>query len=137
MKINELFNKLDDKRAPATIQWDVGPEMMVARMHDRQGNELDVKFVWSNENTIDIDFERAGSVSTTGQGDEVWIFASVIQAIREFMNKYGGNVDTVYFTGASDRKALYHKIAQRVGQEYGFARVNRETSGLFKLKRVA
>lgn len=137
MKINELFNKHTDKRAPPTIQWDTGPEMTVARMYDRQGNELDVKFVWSNENTIDIDFERAGSIDTTGQGDEIWIFSNVIQAIREFMTKYAAHVDTVYFTGAKDRKALYHTIAQRIGPEYGFARANREGSGVFKLKRVA
>jgi hypothetical protein len=136
MKITELFNKHTDKRAPATIQWDMGPEMTVARMYDRQGNELDVKFVWSNENTIDIDFEREGSIDTTGQGDEIWIFASVIHAVREFMKKYGSHVDTVYFTGAEDRKTLYHRIVQRIGQEYGFTRANRRGSGVFKLKRT-
>ena len=138
MKITEILTELfyPTKKNTDNIHWDTGPAMTAARMRDRQGNELDVKFVWSNENTIDIDFERAGSIDTTGQGDEIWIFSNVIQAIREFMTKYAAHVDTVYFTGANDRKALYHKIAQRIGQEYGFARANREGAGVFKLKRV-
>jgi hypothetical protein len=142
MKLNELFRDRES-RPPAThnrnpepqVTWDVGPDMIAARTRDRQGRELDVKFVWSNENTVDIDFERAGSVSTTGEGDEIWIFTTVINIVREFMNRYGARVDTVYFTGATDRKALYSRIIQRVAQELGFERVNRDTSGVFKLKR--
>jgi hypothetical protein len=134
MKLSELF--ASTKTPPPVVMWDVGSDMIAARTHDRQGRELVVKFVWSNENTIDIDFERAGSIDTTGEGDEIWIFATVIAAIREFMMRYGSHVDTVYFTGAKDRKALYHKIAQRIGPELGFARANRAGSGVVKLKRL-
>ena len=135
MLLRELFNS--NRSLPLEWDQDSAPDYIVARAYDRQGRLIEVNFNYNSDGQLDIEFQRGGSMNTTGHGDELIVFGTVMNAINEYMNQRGDTVDIVYFNGAADRQALYSKLAHRLGQQYGFHRAARPTGSVFKMVRNA
>lgn len=127
MRISELF----DRALP--YEWDQGPHYAVASAVDRQGATLDTVFTSNEDGMVDIEFQRGGSMATTGHGDEYMIFSTVIKAIREYMNT-NPQVRIVYFSGDDDRIALYNRLADKLAAEFGFTKTLKGKR-VFKLVR--
>lgn len=131
-----LLRELFDRSLPLEWDTDSAPEYIVARAYDRQGGLIEVSFTMNPDmGMVDLEFSRGGSMATTGHGDENLVFATVIHALNQFMKHYGAGVNTMYFSGAADRQALYGKLAHRLGQAYGFTRAAKPAGSVFKMVR--
>jgi hypothetical protein len=129
MQLRELF----DTSLPLEWDTDSAPDYTVARAYDRQGRLIEVNFV-RNDDQLDLEFTRGGSMATTGHGDENLVFGTVMKAVRGYM-RANPDIRVIYFTGAADRQALYHKLAQKMGSYYGFHRAAKPGGSVFKLVR--
>jgi hypothetical protein len=116
-KLNELF----EPEKGYELQWDdqFGPKEIHARAYDRQGQYIDINFVPVRANVTDIEFSKMDSYETTGQGDEVAVFSTVMKAIRKYLEGYQPKI--VVFSGKGEgRGKLYQKLIQRFASQFGY-----------------
>lgn len=116
-KINELF----EPNSGYKLEWDdtFGPEEIHARAYDRQGKYIDINFVNVRPNVTDIEFSKMDSFDMTGQGDEMAIFATVIEAIRRYLKGYQPKI--IVFSGKGEsRGGLYQRMINRMAGQFGY-----------------
>jgi len=116
-------------------------------------NTITVNFSHINpdEDEWDMDFDRGGTTALTGKGEAGRVFATVLDAVKQFIQKYKPN--TVLFTAAKNelratdlsyrsgsRIKLYHSLIKRFAPRMGYKLVNAKDVGsvkhLFVLQRV-
>lgn len=119
MKIFELF----DKKTAAPLEWEKGLGVTYARSTVPVGDKqvaLDITFADMEEGIIDIEFMVGGRFAITGTGGVGPVFATVVQACKEFVTEHP-NVNTLTFTaGEQSRARMYDTIAKRVSKEMGW-----------------
>ena len=116
-KLNELF----DPKSGYQLHWDdeFGPEEIHSRAYDRQGNYIDINFVPVKPGIVDIEFSKLDSYEATGEGDEVAVFATVMKAIRKYLQGYQPKI--IIFSGkGGSRASLYQKMIQRYAGQLGY-----------------
>ena len=119
MRILELF----DRRTAFPIEWDKGPGVTYARstvpIGDKQV-ELDITFADIDNGIIDIEFAVGGRYSITGTGGVGPVFATVVNACKQFVADHP-KINTITFTaGEQSRARMYDTIAKRVSKEIGW-----------------
>lgn len=94
------------------------------------GTNLEIEFQDTSNNTWAVDFYRGGSQEVTGQGDEQKVFATVMAAIKKFIQDKQPRV--VYFSALKDlsalkgkkpsgsRISLYDKLVQKYAADLGY-----------------
>ena len=75
-----------------------GSQLVVYADRERGGDE---KYSW------DITFKRSGKVSVTGEGDQMKVFATVIDAVQQFIKKQ----DPEEFSFTADKASYGAEIA--------------------------
>jgi hypothetical protein len=116
-KINEVF----EPGAGYPLHWDTefGPEEIHARAYDRQGQYIDIHFVPVRDNIIDIEFSKMDNYELTGKGDEMAIFATVVNAIRRYLKMNQPKI--IIFSGKGEgRGGLYQKMINRLAGQFGY-----------------
>jgi predicted nucleotidyltransferase len=101
-----------------------------------------------------IEFHRNNSQEVTGEGDAQRVFATVLEAIRQFVKKYKANtitfsamkeLDPTTYYGPDDvvpnpesRAKLYNRLVQRYAGAMGYSATQREGNGkvTYTLKRT-
>jgi hypothetical protein len=91
------------------------------------GTDLDIRFKQENKNynDWDVDFRRGDSMLKTGQGLAQQIFATVLEAIRQFIKKV--RPDKISFSALKDqdetgsRQSLYVAFAKKYAAGMGYS----------------
>lgn len=127
MRYREVITELFEPTTGFELEWDdsFAPTEYHALAYDRQGKIISVDFVpISRElDAIDIEFTRGGSHDITGTGDAERVFATVINAIKTYLEKFH-RPDWVIFSGKEDsRFRLYHRLVTRFAGKFGYQQI--------------
>jgi hypothetical protein len=133
------------------LRWekgDYGDVDAIARLDD--GTFLSIRFDKgfskdTKEETWSVVFWRNNSQEVTGEGDSQRVFATVLNAIQTFIEKYTPNkiifaANKVDDTGhdTQSRANLYDKLVQRYAKSWGFRSFRADTGNkvIYELSRI-
>ena len=93
MKANEIITELLDPETAFPIKWDkqfAGHGEFHAFAQDKDGREIGISFtpVGDDGSATEVVFTRGGTHEMTGKGDAARVMATVIKAIKIFVEKY-------------------------------------------------
>jgi hypothetical protein len=97
----------------------------VALAHDSSGGEIEVLFTPLDEGgtAIDFDFTRGGSYEMTGGGEAGRVFATVLNALGEYLKDYY-QPDYITFASKGDsRTRAYTSLIKRFAGRFGYRQV--------------
>ena len=124
LNFNKPAAELTEINAPGSgyeLEWDdqFGPKEIHARAHDRQGKYIDINFVPVRDNVTDIEFSKMDNFELTGQGDEIAVFSTVIDAVRRYLSGYQPKI--IVFSGKGEKRAgLYQRLINRLASQFGY-----------------
>lgn len=127
MRAADFLTELFDRKSAFELEWDesFAPKELHAFAYDRQGRIIAISFVpFDTEyQTIDIEFTRGGSHDLTNYGDAERVLATVIEAIRVYLEKYNKPM-FVLFSGKGDsRFKLYQRLVTKFASQYNYTQV--------------
>ena len=126
MKINEIITEAFDN--PYAFNWhrgDNGDYYIFVRLPD--GSDLNIAFDHEGDDVWHVAFDRGDSQKITGEGDAQRIFATVIQAIQQFIGKR--RPEKLYFSASKkvepgqnseSRANLYSRMVKRYASTVGY-----------------
>ena len=133
MKISEILTESFDQPYPVKVIQSPGSNDYEAGVKLPDGTLLDIRFFrmgFSNDNNSwEMEFTRAGSADVTGEGDAFRIFATVIEAARQFIqmkkpydlffsaSKEAGDVQV---GNKQSRAKLYNRMVSRFATKMGY-----------------
>lgn len=126
MRANEFLTELFDPQASSPLEWDdtFAPTEIHATAHDRQGRTINISFVpfhtGKDWQAIDIEFTRGGSHDVTGRGDAERVFATVINAIKTYLNQYNKPLFVLFSGKEQSRFKLYSRMIARFAAQFGY-----------------
>lgn len=126
-KVDPTYNVNEAFDQPYKLKWEKGDHGDVdalAKLDD--GNHLSIMFNLADmsENDWGVEFYRNNSQSVTGEGDAQRVFATVLNAIGQFIKKK--KPDTLFFTSVKEedptgsRTKLYDRLVQRYATGLGY-----------------
>lgn len=119
MLLRELFGK--DQASP--LEWEGNLGVTYASGHVKIGGQdvvIDITFSNMDDGIVNIEFMVGGSFELTGKGGASQVFATVIQAVKEFVAKFP-KITTLTFTAEERSRArMYDTITKRVAQQLGW-----------------
>jgi hypothetical protein len=122
-RVSELFNP---KSAFKTTWHSTNRGNAVADAVDSAGRKIHITFTpsYDNDEVIDFDFYRGGSVKVTGQGETEQVFATVISVMNEYLKKIK-KPKYITFAGAEpSRRKLYVALVKRYAPKWGYSLIN-------------
>ena len=131
--------------SPYSYHWeegDFGDLNAYAKLSDN--TVLDIEFEQTNvdKSQWNIGFQRDGQIHKTGKGDEQRVFATVLSAIKEFIENK--QPKEVFFSAEKSkvnpesRKRLYDRLVQKYATALGYQASQSDTSEktIYKLLRI-
>ena len=136
MRINEIITELFDPKLAIDLEWAEGSDYIAARGYvtvtnpdgfgGEYGNEEEVElevefgeFPHRNRKEYEVQFKVGDSYDITGGGNANVIFATVIQACKDFVEMY--HPDRLFFTAKEQSRArMYDTITKRVAKQVGW-----------------
>ena len=136
MRLREIITELFDPKLAVDLEWAEGSDYIAARGYvtvtnpdgfgGEYGNEEEVElevefgeFPHRNRKEYEVQFKVGGSYAITGGGNMKVIFASVIQACKDFVEIY--KPDRLFFTAEEQSRArMYDTITKRVAKQVGW-----------------
>jgi hypothetical protein len=120
MKIFELF----EPEKASDLDWEKStPGVTYAQGHVNIGEQnvpIDITFADEGNGLVNIEFGVGGRFSLTGKGGASQVFATVIEAVKEFVNDHP-KVTAITFTAEEQSRAkMYDTIAKRVSKQLGW-----------------
>lgn len=119
MKIFELFHP----EHASFLDWEKSPGVTYAHGNVTIGDHsvaIDITFADMGNGIVNIEFMVGGSFELTGQGGTSKVFATVIEAVREFVLK-NRRVKYITFTAEEKSRArMYDTITKRVAYKLGW-----------------
>lgn len=121
MRATEFITELYDPQSSFSLEWDntFGPKEMHATAYDRQGRTINIDFVPTGKNMTEVEFTRGGSYDVTGRGDATFVFATVLQAFKEYLQGYRPKY-IVFSAKEGSRFSLYQKLVNRFVSTVGY-----------------
>jgi hypothetical protein len=126
--ITEAFNQ------PYPLQWEPGDHGDVdalATLGD--GNYLSIMFNHEGDNEWHVEFYRNNSVGVTGEGDAQRVFATVLSAMQQFIQKqqpkqivFSANKDVEPGQNSESRAKLYNSLVARYAKAWGYDASNQD-----------
>jgi hypothetical protein len=120
MRIIEIITEVFNPNKAAPISW-ANAHNAVAVVSDTQ--DLSVRFISHGKNLWAIEFNINNDYEMTGGGNVSVIFATVIEAVKQFikkerMDEFGG---AFFFTAEEKSRAkMYDTLAKRVAKQVGW-----------------
>ena len=136
MRAKEFITELFDPKLAVDLEWAEGSDYVVARGYvtvtnpngygGEYGNEEEVKFEIEfgeyphpQRKEYEVQFKVDESFAITGGGNANVIFATAIQACKDFVEMY--KPDRLFFTAEEQSRArMYDTIAKRVAKQVGW-----------------
>ena len=113
MKITELF----EPEQAVNIKWNRTHRYATAMVDPK--TRLEINFM-GNFDPVSIEFSVNDQYDITGGGNVSAIFATVIESVKQFVQK-NPMVKSVYFTaGEQSRAKMYDTLAKRVARQIGW-----------------
>jgi hypothetical protein len=113
MKITELF----DPKQAVKIKWNRSYRYATAMVDPT--TRLEINFI-GNGDPVSIEFNVNDQFDITGGGNVSAIFATVIESVKQFVQK-NPEIGAVYFTaGEKSRARMYDTLAKRVARQLGW-----------------
>jgi hypothetical protein len=126
--ITEAFNQ------PYPLIWnksDHGDYDALARLSD--GTNLSILFNNEGDEEWQVVFDRNNSQSVTGEGDAQRVFATVLNAIQQFIQKehpwriiFSASKEVEAEQNSESRAKLYDRLVQRYAQAWGYDEYNED-----------
>ena len=126
--ITEAFNQ------PYPLQWepgDNGDYDALATLGD--GKYLSIMFNHEGDNEWHVEFWRNNSVGVTGEGDAQRVFATVLSAMQQFIQKqqpkrivFSANKDVEPGQNSESRAKLYNSLVARYARAWGYDASNQD-----------
>ena len=123
MRAQEFITEVFDK--PYPIQWDDrwAPRSFEARTETLEG-PMRISFI-AVPNDIDanvaaIEFKVGGTFELTGRGDQWRIFATVREAVRQYLQRYGRPNYFIFSSKTDKRTRTYMNMVKRLAPEFGY-----------------
>jgi putative chitinase len=116
MLLCELFDR------PYTLTWDENwAPYAISAYTDAKTGRLRITFDRSTvSQAVIVEFSISGSFDLTGQGDELAIFATVKQAIAEYLQHYGRPKFFILTSKGEKRSKLYLNLLRRYAGSIGY-----------------
>lgn len=136
MRVREIITELFDPKLAIDLEWSEGDDYIAARGYvtvtdpdgygGEYGNDLEVElevtfddYPHPQRKEYEVQFKVGDSHAITGGGNAKVIFASVIQACKDFIEIY--KPDRLFFTADEQSRArMYDTITKRVAKEVGW-----------------
>ena len=117
MRSKEFINELFSSKKVPKLSWSYNGTVATAKVAPRK--KLRIHF--TNEyNTTSVEFSINDQFDLTGGGDVSVIFATVIEAIKDFVT-IDPREDSLYFTASEQSRArMYDTLAKRVSKQLGW-----------------
>jgi len=127
---SQNLKELLDPKLAIDLDWAEGSDYIAARGYvtvtDQYGNKEDVElevefgeFPQRNRKEYEVQFKVGDSYDITGGGNANVIFATVIQACKDFVEMY--KPDRLFFTAKEQSRArMYDTLTKRVAKQVGW-----------------
>ena len=123
MRAKEFLSELFHPENAAPLEWHKSPGVTYATGQVKIGGHdvtIDITFHDMGEGIINIEFMVGGQFELTGRGGASQVFATVIEAVREFVLT-NRKVKTITFTAEEKSRArMYDSVAKRVSHKLGW-----------------
>jgi hypothetical protein len=124
MKVTEVLAELFDKQAiPLAWKKSNGVTMAFGELAHSDPNDqrdLDIRFFDKGNGIVELEFSIDNKFSVTGRGNANVVFATVIQAVKQFVSEHP-NVHTIIFSASElSRARMYDTLAKRISREVGW-----------------
>ncbi|CAB4241807.1 hypothetical protein UFOVP71_345 [uncultured Caudovirales phage] len=116
-QVGEVVNELFDPKQAGELKWHFGGTQAVTDLDPK--THLVVNFL-GHSNPYGIEFHVNHEFDITGGGNVAAIFATVIKAVREFI-QHKSDCYSLYFTAKEQSRAkMYDTLAKRVAKQLGW-----------------
>lgn len=115
MRANEFLLELFNPKHAGHVDWPTD-DIAVSTVN---GKHLIVNFRES-EGMVQLEFNIDDEFQMTGRGDATAIFATVIEAIKEYVANWPGVHSFVFTADEKSRARMYDTIAKRVAHQLGW-----------------
>ncbi len=123
MRAKDFLTELFHPEHAAPLEWEKGLGVTYARGNvPIKGKDvaIDITFANMDDGVVNIEFMVGGSFELTGSGGASQVFATVIEAVREFVLKHP-KIKTITFTAEEKSRArMYDTITKRVAKKLGW-----------------
>lgn len=121
MKASEFIFESHDSPFDLEFDYQFAPTELHAEAYDRQGRPIEIHFVPYDirSGIVDVEFTRDDSHDMTGGGDGGRVFATVLEAFREYLKGYRPKI--LVFSGkGSSRQSYYNRMIARYAAPLGY-----------------
>ena len=123
MKANEIITELLDPETAFPIKWDkqfAGHGEFHAFAQDKDGREIGISFtpVGDDGSATEVVFTRGGTHEMTGKGDAARVMATVIKAIKIFVEQYKPRYLVFSAKSTGGRASAYSAMIRRAADGY-------------------
>jgi hypothetical protein len=123
MRATEFLSELFHPSNASFLDWEKGLGVTYAHGDVTIGDHsvaIDITFSNMDDGIVNIEFMVGGSFELTGKGGASKVFATVIEAVKQFIAKHP-KVTTITFTAEEQSRAKsYDTITKRVAKEVGW-----------------
>jgi hypothetical protein len=123
MRVQQIISELFHPENASFLDWEKHRGVTYARGDvdiDGKNVAIDITFADMGPGIINIEFMVGGSFELTGKGGASKVFSTVIEAVREFVNK-NPRVKYITFTAEEKSRArMYDTITKRVAHKLGW-----------------
>lgn len=120
MRAREFLSELFDPKQASPLEWDKGVGVTYAEGEiEINGHRINIDVTFANvdDGVVDIEFMVGGKFDLTGKGGASQVFATVVNAIKEFIAD-NPKITTITFTAHEQSRAkMYDTLAKRVSKQ--------------------
>lgn len=119
MRIFELF----EPKNAQPLEWDKSPGVTYAAGMVPVGNKevnIDITFADMDNGIVNIEFMVGGSFEVTGKGGVGPVFATVIEAVKQFVAEHPKVTSITFTADEQSRAKSYDTISKRVAKKLGW-----------------
>jgi hypothetical protein len=123
MRAKEFLSELFDPNQASPLEWDKGVGVTYAGGEiEVNGHRLNIDITFANvdDGVVDIEFMVGGKFDLTGKGGASQVFATVVNAVKEFVAD-NPKITTITLTAHEQSRAkMYDTLAKRVSKQVGW-----------------
>lgn len=121
MRANEFITELFSPKGGLPLEWESNMGAVYAYAFDPNTNKkIEIHFWQLPESAVEIDFMVDESYNLTNKGDQFTVFATVVNAIKEYDERYAPNY-LIFSAKEANRKSLYTQMVKRLAPTVGYA----------------
>jgi len=137
----DSLNELYEPETSFPLKWfnDFAPKERVARAYDRKNRYIDIMFTpvgAGNVDAVEISFSRNDDFGMTGEGDANRVFATVLEAIREYLRGYQPKI-LLFGSKGESRTKLYKSLINRFAKTVGYKQFDTSKLSPESLERIS